>query len=167
MALQLFTTTPQKTKPVQHLTCLLVIDQTVSCQQKLIAMKGGDSNETIQQAKTTAVLRPEPRRKDSGSGTDYGGEVTILDGYKQVYTNCVSAARLFRPDLPQSGSRNATPQAINSQIPTVGAVAIQATHVSIVVEVREKDIVVKDGNFKKGYLTQRTIPKKAIKGYWN
>lgn len=99
------------------------------------------------------------------SGTDYGGKVIVLDQGRPEYRNCVATVRMFHP-YPQGGCARCTPQWINSQEPAVGAVAVQSTHVMIVVSFTDTTVTIKEGNFWSGYLTQRTIPRSTIKGYY-
>lgn len=99
------------------------------------------------------------------SGVSYGGAVTILDSGRPEYRNCVATVRMFH-HYPQGGNPYATPIFINSQTPTVGAVAVQRGHVAIVVGYTDTTVTIKEGNFKPGYLTQRTVPRYAFLGYF-
>lgn len=99
------------------------------------------------------------------SGTAYGGAVTVLHSGEPEYRNCVATVRMFHT-YPSGGNPYATPQNINSQQPAIGAVAVQARHVMIVVSFTDTTVTIKEGNFWSGYLTQRTIPRSVIKGYW-
>ncbi|MCR4307888.1 MAG: lytic transglycosylase domain-containing protein [Candidatus Berkelbacteria bacterium] len=100
------------------------------------------------------------------SGDDYGTNYVIVSQYERRWTNCVNLVRSIRPDYPQSGSPRTTPVFFNSQTPSVNAVAVQRNHVSIVLSWTDTTVRVREANFKSGFLTDRTIPRNKILGYY-
>lgn len=94
------------------------------------------------------------------------GEITILAGYSSAYTNCYGwvASQRYIPQT-RNGRANTTPT--NSSIPVVGAVAVfYYNHVGLVAGIEGETIVIKDANYKRGYLTLRRVNKSEIKGFY-
>lgn len=95
------------------------------------------------------------------------GQVTILDSGKSAYFNCVQTVRMFR-DMPQTANGRANTTPINSQVATAGAIAVfKINHVGLVVKDNgDGTILIKDGNYRRGYLTQRIVSRNELKGFY-
>jgi len=83
--------------------------------------------------------------------------------------NCVTYAR-SKAQVPNGvGSLRQKQKQINTNTPSVGSVGITAEgsvgHLVIIEEIKDDTLIISEGNYRRGYITWREIPKSIVLGY--
>ena len=104
-------------------------------------------------------IRLEQERARGGSYTG-NGEVTVIGESNE---QCILYVRRITGNEKIHGyAGNLQPE---GQEPKVGSVALERSHVSVVVAVLDNKVILHDANYIRGKITQRKVSKNSIRGY--
>jgi len=95
-----------------------------------------------------------------GSFTNQGYDVKIIG---TSWEQCVIYAKKQAGITRSLGYAGSIPP--QTQEAKVGRIALEWNHASYVIAVNSDTIRVKESNWRKGFITERTIPKSRIRGY--
>lgn len=88
------------------------------------------------------------------------GDVSIVGKSNE---QCVVFARRITGNPKIRGyAGNLTPEGHD---PAIGAIALEPGHVSVVESIIDGKVVVKEANYRSGYITMRTIPISSLNGF--